>query len=352
MPYSRTLCAAFLCLLGAGSAYCQTSTTPQNVFNKYKPTYFALPNGSGTLNTINNSDTVAGAYYPNTPTVCAEAYLRHRDGRVEIFAVPNAKFLTIIKLTDRGELLGDYQDATSGAETAFIRHAGGKIETFQLGGAAGSTHPTGLNFEGQVLGFLATSDTIPPDQPFLRYRDGQYLTFGVEGSDEIFTYNINDEGIALGSYFCPNSQGGVCGFYGKPGGTLTTFSFAPNGLIPSQINNGKVVTGVAYPTSGGVDGFIRTPDGKLTLFGLTTVDPLNVQINDLNEVITDYSAEVTTATYPVRYNYDIIRTADGKIGNYDPITSPGSLRGDAINDRGVIAGPGGPEGFFLLVPKK
>jgi hypothetical protein len=84
MPYSRTLSAAFLCLLGAGSAYCQTSTTPQNVFNKYKPTYFALPNGSGTLNTINNLDTVAGAYYPNTPTVCAEAYLRHRDGRVDL----------------------------------------------------------------------------------------------------------------------------------------------------------------------------------------------------------------------------------------------------------------------------
>jgi hypothetical protein len=352
MPYSRTLCAAFLCLLGAGSAYCQTSTTPQNVFHKYKPSYFALPNGSGTLNTINNLDVVAGTYYPNTPTVSAEAYLRYRDGRVEIFAVPNAKFLTIYKLTDRGELLGEYQDVNSGADTGFIRHAGGKIETFQLGGAAGVTYPTGLNIEGQVVGFLSASDTIPPDQPFLRYRDGQYLTFSVEGSDEVFTYNINDAGIALGSYFCSDSQGGVCGFYGKPGGTLTTFSYAPNGLIPTQINNGNVVTGVAYPTSGAVDGFIRTPDGKLTLFGLTNVDPLNVEINDLNEVITDYSVQAPPGAGAGLYNYNIIRTADGMIGNYDPISSPGSLRGDAINDRGVIAGTGGPDGFFLLAPTK
>jgi len=48
---------------------------------------------------------------------------------------------------------------------------------------------------------------------------------------------------------------------------------------------------------------------------------------------------------------DIIRTADGTIGNYDPPFKAGSLRGDTINDRGVIAGPGGPAGFFLLTPK-
>lgn len=348
MLFRNTLCAALLCLLGAGPAYCQTSTTPENVFDKYKPTYFALPNGSGTLRTINNSDVVAGTYYPNTPTVNAEGYLRYRDGRVEIFAVPNSKNIAIYKLTDRGELLGEYDDVTSGANTGFIRHAGGKIETFQLGGAAGITQPTGINIEGQVVGFLSTTEFIPPDMPFLRYRDGQYLTFGVENSDEIFTKNINDAGIALGSYTCSASEGGNCGFYGKPGGTLTTFSYAPNGLIPAEINNCNVIAGVAYRASGVVDGFIRTPDGKMTFFGLTNVDPSNVAINDRNEVITNYSVSTPTRLY----NYDVIRTADGKIGNYDPVSSPGSLQGVTINDRGVIAGTGGPDGFFLLTPKK
>ena len=348
MPFRKTLCAAFLCFLGTGPAYCQNSTTPENVFHKYKPTYFALPNGSGTLRTINNSDVVAGTYYPNTPTVNAEGYLRYPNGRVEIFAVPNAKDIGISRLTDRGELLGSYRDVTTGATTGFIRHAGGKIETFQLGGAAGNTMPTGINIEGQVIGYLSTSNIIPPDQPFLRYRDGQYLTFSVEDSDEVFTYNINDAGIALGSYFCSASEGGVCGFYGKPGGTLTTFSYAPNGLIPFQINNSNVIAGVAYTAAGPVDGFIRTPDGKLTLFGLTNVDAANVAINDRNEVITDYF--VVGPSGPD--SYDIIRTADGKIGNYDPMSNPGYLRGKTINDRGVIAGEGGPDGLFLLTPKK
>ena len=249
--------------------FCQAPVTPPNVFNDYQATYFSLPNGNGTLNTINNRNVVAGTYYPNTPSADGMAYVRHPDGHTEIFAVPHSANITIRELTDHGELLGQYDDTVSGTTTGFIRHAGGKIETIQLGGAAGSTQPTGINIEGQVLGFLTTSDTIPPDMPFLRYRDGQYLTFSVEGSDEIFTYNINDAGIAVGSYFCSASQGGVCGFYGKPGGTLKTFTYAPNGLIPFEINNQNVIVGVAYTTAGPVDGFVRTPNGKLTLFGLT-----------------------------------------------------------------------------------
>jgi len=358
MLNTKTLCAAFLYLFGAGVAFCQVPAPPPNVFHDYNYTFFTLPNGTGTLTAINNLDVVAGSYYPNTPPVFAMGYLRCPDGRVVTFSVPNATSVTVNELNDRGELVGVYQDSTTGNDAGFIRHAGGKIETFALNGAAGYTAPTGINIEGQVVGFLSTSNTGTPTLPFLRYRDGQYLTFGVEDSTTIFTRNINDAGIALGSYFCSASQGGVCGFYGKPGGKLTTFSYPPNGLVPFEINNRNVVAGVVDTASGSEDYFIRKPDGKLILFGLTQVDTDNCSINDEDEVIGDYSVYVPgpPPSGGTEYRYDIVRTPDGKIGNYDPPSSPGSLQGDAINDRGVIAGRliagfGGTSGLFLLTPK-
>jgi hypothetical protein len=103
---------------------------------------------------------------------------------------------------------------------------------------------------------------------------------------------------------------------------LVTWFFVPN-LCPESLSR------ISVPN--------LCPE-SLTLFGLTNVDPLNVEINDQNEVITDYSVQGPAS----RYNYNIIPTADGKIGNYDPISSSGSLRGDAINDRGVICRNGRP----------
>jgi len=370
MLNAKALSAALLCLLlGTGSAFCCCQgpgpNPPPNVYNDYKYEFFTLPKGAGsTLTVINNLDVVAGTYYP---TGCCAAggsgmgYLRYPDGKIVIFTIANATAIsmTITGLNDRGELVGHYTDKTTNNTTGFIRYPDGKIKTFALGGATVNTIPTGINNEGNVIGVLADNNQSVPTVAFLRYPDGQYLTYGVPDASWIFTMNINDQGVALGDYFCPDSEGSVCGFYGKPGGKVETFSYPPNGIEPSEINNGGVIAGVADL---GKDYFIRKPDGKMILFGLNKVanlfyvQPQFIRINDEDEVIGVYT--VLDPTYPSSpysdpYSYDIIRSPDGKISYYDPPNSPGGLWGHAINNRGVIAGQDllASGGFFLLTPK-
>jgi hypothetical protein len=368
----KTFSAALLCLLGTGAAFCQQGpgpNPPANVYNDYKYEFFTLPNGvNGNLTVINNLNVVAGTYYPTDPCCAASAsgtgYLRYPGGKIVIFTIANANAvsMTISGLNDRGELLGHYSDKTTNITTGFIRHPDGKIETLALGGATENTIPTSINNEGNILGLLQNT-TTGADVPFLRYPDGQYLTFGVEDATAIQTQNINDRGVALGSYFCSNSEGGVCGFYGKPGGNITTFSYPPNGMTPFEINNRGVIAGVAFLAPGGEDYFIRKPDGKMILFGLNKVANFEsietdlIGINDEDEAIGAYSVlyEPSPGNSGASYSYDFIRTPDGKISYYDPPNSPGTLLGDVINDGGVIAGraiASSGSGLFVLIPKR
>ncbi len=369
MPNMKTLCAAFLCLFGAGAAFCQADPNPPpNVFHDYKYDFFTLPNGAtGNLTVVNNFDVVAGTYYPTDPCCAPSAsgtgYLRYPDGKIVIFTIANANAvsMTISGLNDRGELLGHYADRTTGNTIGFLRRPDGTIKTLALGGVTESTIPTSINEEGNILGILR-NNTTGADLPFLRYPDGQYLTFGVADATSIQTQNINDRGVALGSYFCSNSDGGVCGFYGKPGGTITTFTYPPNGMNPFEINNRGVIAGVAYPPAGGVDYFLRKKDGTMILFGIDKITNFSslatdiISLNDEDDAIGAYTVlyEPTPGNSGSSYSYDFIRTRDGKISAYDPPTQPGTLLGDVINDRGVIAGrvvaPSG-NGLFVLTPK-
>jgi len=373
MLNTKALAAALLCLLGTGAAFCQQGpgpNPPPNVFNDYNYDFFTLPNGAtGNLTVINNFDVVAGTYYPTDPCCAASAsgtgYVRYPGGKIVIFSIANATAvsMTISGLNDRGEVLGHYTDKMTNNTIGFIRYPDGKIKTLALGGATESTIPTSINNEGNILGILYDSSTNGPDVPFLRYPDGQYLTFNVADASAIETENINDHGVAVGSYFCANSEGGVCGFYGKPGGTITTFSYPPNGMIPFQINNRGVIGGVAFLAPTGEDYFIRKPDGKMILFGLNklanfeSIESDLISINDEDEAIGAYSILFEPMGNPGGdrgYSYDFIRSPDGKISYYDPPDSPGTLLGDVINNRGVIAGrvvAQSGNGLFLLTPK-
>jgi len=267
----KTLCAAFLCVLVTSAAFCQTDPNPPaNVYNNYNYTSFSLPKGTGTLDVMNNHDVVAGSYLPTTPSTTPWGYLRYPGGKVELFTVPNAVSLNVHAINDRGEVLGTYTTNGNNIQ-GFLRHPDGKITTFADAGATGVTIATGLNNEGNVFGVLSENGH---SSPFLRYPDGQYLTFSIPGAPadpNIFTQNINDRGVALGVFFCANSVGGVCAFYGKPGGKITTFSYPPNGLGTFQINNRDQIGGFVLLNPTGADFFLRDPDGKMVFFGLNKI---------------------------------------------------------------------------------
>jgi hypothetical protein len=375
MLNTKSLCAVLLCLFGAGAAFGQADPNPPpNVFQDYKYEFFNLPNGaSGNLTAINDLGVVAGTYYPTDPCCAPSAsgtgYLRYPGGKIVIFTIANADAvsMTISGLNDSGELVGHYGDKTTNSTVGFIRKANGKITTFALGGVTESTIPTGINNEGHIFGRLVNNST-GADAPFLRYSDGQYLTFSVPGavsSPNAFTYtnNINDHGVALGSYSCSNSDGQVCIFYGKPGGTLTTFAYPPNGIIPFEINNHDVIGGVAGLPDGGDDYFLRKPDGKIVLFGLNKIPNFSslesdlLSINDDDQAIGAYSVLYEPSTeFPsgASFSYDFVRSPEGRISAYDPPSQPGTLLGDVINNGGVIAGrvvSPTAVGLFVLVPK-
>jgi len=134
-------------------------------------------------------------------------------------------------------------------------------------------------------------------------------------------------------------------------------------MIPFQINNGRVIAGVAFLAPTGEDYFIRKADGKMILFGLNKLanfESINtdlISINDEDEAIGAYSIFVEpmgNSSGGQSYSYDFIRSPDGKISYYDPPNSPGTLLGDVINNCGVIAGRVvalSGNGLFLLTPK-
>jgi hypothetical protein len=161
--------------------------------------------------------------------------------------------------------------------------------------------------------------------------------------------------------------GGVCAFYGKPGGNITTFDYPPNSLGPARIDDNGVITGEVFLPVTGEDYFIRYPDGKLVLYGLSklkgketsaSIDSLLDDLNDRDEAIGQYTVRYPSFNPPnginASYTYDFIRTPDGKISYYDPPNAPGTLQGYVINNRSVIAGIALSQagvGYFVLVPK-
>jgi hypothetical protein len=117
-----------------------------------------------------------------------------------------------------------------------------------------ATYPLGINDADTVTGYYISNSGV--SSGFVRYQDGQILTFDVPGSTATIPVAINTAGF-------------ITGYYNLPSSTPVVFS------IPQ--------------------GFVRSPDGKITTFGnpATTASSASfwaqpVTINVAGEIIGNY----------------------------------------------------------------
>jgi hypothetical protein len=117
-----------------------------------------------------------------------------------------------------------------------------------------ATYPLSINDAETVTGYYISNSGV--SSGFVRYQDGQIITFDVPGSTATIPVAIN-------------TAGNITGYYNRPSTTPVVFN------IPQ--------------------GFVRTPDGKITTFGnpATTASSASfwaqpVTINVAGEVIGNY----------------------------------------------------------------
>jgi hypothetical protein len=161
--------------------------------------------------------------------------------------------------------------------------ASSEITNFEApgaGAAAGSgsgTFPTNINASGTITGHY--TDAYNVNHGFLRTPGGKFITFDAPGAGAApgsgsgtFPTNVNDGRTITGHYNDANNVNH--GFLRTAGGKFITFD-APGagaaagsgfGTFPTSISNGGIITGYYVDANNVNRGFLRTPGGEFTAF--------------------------------------------------------------------------------------
>ena len=103
-----------------------------------------LPGGNTGAYAINDVGQVVGAYG------AGKGYVRDTDGQITIIDVPSSKLTVIMSINDRGEMVGEYDDANN-VRHGFLRHSDGAFTTIDVPGAT-QTELLGINNKGEIIG--------------------------------------------------------------------------------------------------------------------------------------------------------------------------------------------------------
>ena len=243
-------------------------------------------------------------------------------GTYTLIDVPGSAFTYAYGINDGGQVVGVYNDGSSGGASNGYIYSGGSYTTLQVPGST-ATYSYNINASGEVVGQYSNGST---SYGFV-YSGGTYTTINPPGATYTGMGDINDSGEVAGYY----SDGSTSHGFVYTGGSYTTLS--PPGSTSSEaygINSSGDVVGV-YVNGSNTYGFLYSGGTYTTINppGSTYVN-LTWGINDSGQLVGLY--DDGSAKYGFLY--------DVGTGIYTTLEVPGALLTHAmdINESGEIVG--------------
>ncbi len=163
-------------------------------------------------NSINNSGTVVGRYYGNSPGL--QGYL-FSNGNYTTIVVPGATNTSLFGINNLGDMVGDYIDA-SGVQHGFVM-SNGSVTTIDPPGST-NTNCQGINDSGEIVGSFILGNV----RHGYLYSNGNFRTIDFPGASSAGagaplsgtdTHGINASGEIVGSY--TDTAGVIHGFVAR-----------------------------------------------------------------------------------------------------------------------------------------
>ena len=174
---------------------------------------------------------------------------------------PDAQSTFPTSINDEGDIAGIYQ--FSGGQRSFIRYRQGSITSFEYPNTAETTNATGINGNGEVVGFYydnTKGGNGSPAHGFLRNKDGTFNSFSYPDAIHTFAHGINDKREIVGAY--EDCDGLVRGFLFHSVGSFSSLDFpGAASTVPTGINNEGDIIGYWRDPQFGDRGFLRHADG-------------------------------------------------------------------------------------------
>jgi probable HAF family extracellular repeat protein len=193
---------------------------------------------------INNRGQIVGKYSNTTgdmtaPGALIRGFLLDR-GRYLRLDFPGAITSQAYDINDRGQVVGEYKDA-DGVFHGYVWERG-RFRTIDVPGQPGTTTATGINNHGQITG---QAGPLEARIGFLLDR-GRFTTFTVPGAQVTFAFGINDQGQIVGYSATSLTATTASGFLRDARGRFTAIN-RPGATITAafDINNRGQIVGFA-----------------------------------------------------------------------------------------------------------
>jgi len=226
-----------------------------------------VPGATTTIATqLSNTGQVIGRYYDATGGAHAFVY---QDGNYSEIAVPDAAFTTALQISSAGKILAEYFDSNglhpliddNGSNTTLsVPGATSTIVRISTG-VAGSI-PQAINDADQVIGAYVDA---AGSHAFL-YSDGGYTTLAVPGAASTVATQINNAGQVFGTYTTPPESGpSVTRYFVYSDGAYTPIAVpGATNTTANQINDAGQVAGT-YTDPTGTHLFLDTGGTYVTI---------------------------------------------------------------------------------------